>query len=124
METMRTAATVFSQQSAPADSSCFLQSRFLFKIMLNYEELRQSNAETHGSAGRTGYDNSTNTAEDSENTVHQIGAYLTPSRQNNTNAERESGSAERIDCILTDGDAWEDFLANAGFSVQDGYFFS
>jgi hypothetical protein len=124
METMRTAAGVFSQQSAPADSSCFLQSRFLFKIMSNYDELRQNNAEIHGSAGRTPYDNSTNTVDDSENAPHQIGAYLTPSRQTNANTEREAGSAERFDCILTDGDAWEDFLANAGFSVQDGYFFS
>jgi hypothetical protein len=92
--------------------------------MSNYDELRQNNTEIHGSAGRTPYDNSTNTVDDSENAPHQIGAYLTPSRQTNANTEREPGSAERFDCILTDGDAWEDFLANAGFSVQDGYFFS
>lgn len=88
--------------------------------MSNYDDLRQNSTESQGSAGRTPYDNSINVAEDS----HQIGAYLTPVRQGNASLEREPGSAEKIDCILTDGDAWEDFLANAGFSVQDGYFFS
>ncbi|CRG92107.1 hypothetical protein PISL3812_09162 [Talaromyces islandicus] len=124
METMRTAAAVFAQQSAPADSSCFLQSRFLFKIMSNYDGLRRNNTEPNGSAGRIFDDNNVNTTENSENLPHQIGVYLTPYRQTNANIEREPGSAERIDCILTGGDAWEDFLANAGFSIQDGYFFS
>jgi hypothetical protein len=46
--TLRTAAAVFSEQSAPPGSSCFLQSRFLGKIITNYERMRHA-----------GHDNST-----------------------------------------------------------------
>ena len=37
---------------------------------------------------------------------------------------RGFGSAERTDCILTDNDMWADVFANAGFNIQDGFFFS
>lgn len=43
IDTLRTAAAVFSEQSAPPGSSCFLQSRFLAKIITNYEHMRHTN---------------------------------------------------------------------------------
>lgn len=42
IETLRNAAAVFSDQSAPPGSSCFLQSRFLTKIVTNYEHMRHT----------------------------------------------------------------------------------
>lgn len=42
IDTLRTAAAVFSDQSAPPGSSCFLQSRFLAKIVTNYEHMRHT----------------------------------------------------------------------------------
>ena len=42
IDTLRTAATVFAEQSAPPGSSCFLQSRFLAKIITNYERMRNT----------------------------------------------------------------------------------
>lgn len=48
IDTLRTAAAAFSEQSAPSGSSCFLQSRFLAKIITNYERRRH-----------TGHDSST-----------------------------------------------------------------
>lgn len=42
IDTLRNAAAVFSDQSAPPGSSCFLQSRFLGKIITNYENMRHT----------------------------------------------------------------------------------
>lgn len=42
IDTLRTAAAVFSEQSAPPGSSCFLQSRFLAKIITNYDRMRNT----------------------------------------------------------------------------------
>lgn len=42
IDTLRTAAAAFSEQSAPPGSSCFLQSRFLAKVITNYEYMHRT----------------------------------------------------------------------------------
>jgi hypothetical protein len=49
IDTLRTACTVFFEQSSPPGSSCFLQARFLAKVISNYEQIRRINSNDHGS---------------------------------------------------------------------------
>ncbi|KAH8691462.1 hypothetical protein BGW36DRAFT_400737 [Talaromyces proteolyticus] len=151
IETIRTAAAVFSQQSAPNDSSCFLQSRFLSKITSDYDDIRQRNTEKQSSLNprsSTPYcdvntstvDNSTD-AEGTFDTLYQesaapyesnetfqqlcTSANTTIQRLENVNREsRAPNLAEKIDFILADNDVWTNALASAGFNAQDVFLFS
>lgn len=148
IETIRTAATAFSQQSAPPGSSCFLQARFLDKVVSNYDDIREqnsprgvsattrtdicyhSNLATPGTGTRETMTAPSALAEGSCDSIYtQQQAYEENSlpRTFITTAQSSSAvarSTARIDCILTDNDTWADVFANAGFNIQDGFFFS
>ncbi|KAL4805782.1 hypothetical protein BDV18DRAFT_160657 [Aspergillus unguis] len=139
---IRTAASVFSALSAPQHSSCTLQAQFLERILIEYAKISDSpNPDTSPRPRTSALDTEQSRSRPDSNNSRPALSTPRSSCCNQREPAHESGDQSpgptaRVHPtavfdrdgaglgFLFDEDTWDEMFASAGFSVQEGVFFS
>ncbi|CAO2658294.1 Nn.00g060170.m01.CDS01 [Neocucurbitaria sp. VM-36] len=138
LQTLRTTALIFSQQAAPANCGCALQSMFLANVVALVEKVCQrriaSNTFEHTSRPCVGQQSEQREAEKSSNQVTGVhDRCIDMVQDQNTQSSHDQGiEVETINSLsitpqsqdfkFFDDEMWSSMFANAGFSIDDGIF--
>ncbi|KAH7007476.1 hypothetical protein EDB80DRAFT_752060 [Ilyonectria destructans] len=126
---LRAATCVFSQQAAPPGSSCALQAKFLERIVLEFLNKRTEKARTSGNASPDNLGSSHGPSRDrgasprAPRLPDDLGQLLLDTGDMGV-PDTPGLQQIRADFLFTDDTFWADMFVSAGFSLQDGVFFS
>lgn len=126
---LRAATCVFSQQAAPPGSSCTLQAKFLERIVLEFLNKRAEKARTSRNASPDNLGSSHGPSRDRGASPRAPRLPNDPSQllldTSDMDVPDTPGLQQiRADFLFTDDTFWADMFVSAGFSLQDGVFFS
>jgi hypothetical protein len=134
MKAIRDAADTFASLSAPSNSSCTYQARFLEKILLEYTRIRNSRMETprrrtHSSAlasNPPALDSASTPAEPRLSLGFMLeGEQVRPEQHTSRDANPElqfDAASDGFASFFEDEGVWDDIFAVAGFNLQEGVF--
>ncbi|KAK8063905.1 hypothetical protein PG996_008557 [Apiospora saccharicola] len=127
-DAIQSTADAFSGQSSPPGSSCWLQARFLERIVMKHVEKRRERDPDSSRAKPA----SSTAASDPALVAGSLGAHGTPHSGGHSTLNAQNDpihvsrhlNEPRLDFALTGDGAWIDMFTSAGFSIQDGVFFA
>ncbi|KAK8035148.1 hypothetical protein PG993_010143 [Apiospora rasikravindrae] len=128
-DSIQLSADTFSGQSSPPGSSCWLQARFLERIVMKHAERRRDRDLVHSdiapASGPAASDSILAVCPPRPNDATPIQGHSAPHAQGGPIHSHRHPDEPRPDfAFSTDEGLWTDMFTSAGFNIQDGVFFA